>query len=441
MTNHLYNNLNGKKFMKITTPAILAMVFLSLYTIVDGVFISRFVGENALAALNIVTPLYSLIFGMGIMLAAGSSAIVSAKLGEGRIEEAKEKFTLMIGTAFLAGIVFGIGGVIFSKKIVLALGATPALFQYCIDYFWVISLFMPIMMLKTMFEYFLRAAGHPSFELFNSIIGGVTNIVLDYVFIVVLEMGIAGAAWGTALGYAISFVISGLFFLSKKPILHFKKPKWDSGFLLSSCANGSSEMVSELSNGVTTYLFNILTLAYMGEKGVAAISIILYAHFLMTSVYIGFSSGASPIISYFYGKKEEKEIKKAVSYCVVFIVISSVLVFAFSQVGASFMVEIFADKHTEVFEITKQGFHLFSYCFLFVGINIFASALFTSFLNGKISAILSFFRALVFVLIGILFLPELFGINGIWLIIPFAEIMTLLFSVYYARKYKKVYGY
>lgn len=427
-----------KDFLIFIAPAVISMIFISLYTIIDGIFVSVLVGSDALASINIVLPIINLIFGISIMLSTGGSAIVSIFLGEKKIKEANNSFSMIFLFALILSIPLAIVCLIFIKEILLALGATDVLLPYCIKYGRIIVLFMPIFILKSMFEFFIRTDGDFKFSLIISVIGGLINIVLDYIFIAIFNWGIEGAALATALGVLISTLMGVWYFKSSKSTLKFVKTKFDWLLIKETMINGSSEMVTELSTGFTTIIFNILALKYAGENGVAALTIILYAHFLLVSTYLGFSSGIAPLISYNYGCNNIKKLKETLKHSRMFLLTSSILIFFISIIFSKYIVGIFVDSGSPVFTLALSGLKIFSVAFLFVGINIFASGLFTSLANGKISAIISFARTFLFVIIGSLILPYLFKLDGVWLILPFAEIMTVFLSFYYIKKDKNL---
>ena len=441
MDNSLGKKVTFLSLIKHTFPTIIMMVFFSLYTIIDGVFVSRFVGSNALSSINIVFPVVNIILGISIMLATGGNAIVAKLMGEGKDKDAKEGFTLIIITALAIGIFITIISLIFIKPIIYALGATEVLYEYCYSYLFIMMMFSPIIILKCLFDYFLISAGAPKLGLLCTILGGITNIILDYIFIVKFNMGIAGASLATCIGYAFPAIIGLIYFLNKKNILHFTKTKFNLKLILKSCGNGSSEMVTQISSAVTTYLYNIVMIKFLGETGVAAITIVLYSQLLLISAHIGFTSGVSPRISYNYGNDNKIELKKLVKYSYIFILIFSIVSFIFSRAFSTSLVGIFTSKSSEVYNITLNGFNIFAYSFLICGINIFASGMFTAFSNGKISAIISLLRTFIFFILGIIILPFFMGVDGVWLVVPFSEILTLMFSLYYTYKFKNTYGY
>ncbi len=428
--------------IKFTLPTVIMMVFLSLYTIIDGIFISRFVGADALSSTNIVFPVMSLLFAIGIMFATGGSAIVGKTMGEGNIKRAKEQFTFITICALSLGSVVGVICILFIKPIILALGATETLYNNCYIYLLIMLIFTPVNILKMYFDYFLVTAGNAKLGLITAIIGGVLNIVLDYVFIVILKIGVAGAALGTCIGYTIPSVIGLIYFFRKDNLLHFTKPKFDLNLIKNSCINGSSEMVSQLSSAVTTFVYNIVMIKILGAEGVASITIILYVQYLLVSVYLGFSSGVAPWISYNYGKKNELQLKKVVKYSYLYILIFSIVSFIISKTMAVALIGAFAAKGSVVFHIALNGFNIFSISFLLSGLNIFTIGMFTAFSNGKISGVMSLMRTLILFLIGITILPNFFGVNGVWLVVPFSEILTLILgSIFvYRFRYRYMYG-
>lgn len=442
MGNILSKKFTTKSLLKFTIPTIIMMVFMSLYTMVDGIFVANLIGPNALSAVNIAYPAISIIVALAIMLATGGSAVVARKMGEGKSRESKENLTLLFCVGIGIGFLVLIIGCIFTEPIIKMLGASEVLYEYTYDYLKTLMFFAPFAMLQMLFQYFFVTAGKPKMGLFAIIGGGVANIILDYVFIAIFNMGIAGAAVATGIGYCIPAVVGLYYFTFKRNgTLYFVKPKIDIKMIIESCLNGSSEMVTNLAMAITTFLFNIIMLRYLGEDGVAAITIVLYSQFLLTAVYLGFSSGVAPIISYNYGEGNQTELKKLFKISMLFITISSVIIFAASIILSPNIVSVFAKADTKVFEIAINGFLLFAISYLFTGFNIFASSMFTALSNGKVSATISFVRTFVFLVVGILFLPVLIGENGIWLAVPAAEILTIVISFAYMIKLRKHYHY
>ena len=375
------------------------------------------------------------------MMATGGSAIVAKFMGEGKDKEARESFTLITITSIVFGLLIAIFCLLFIKQIIYLLGSTDSLYENSYIYLFTMLIFTPVIILKMLFDYFLITAGNPNLGLLSAIIGGVTNIILDYVLIVPLNMGLVGAALATCIGYSLPSIIGIIYFFNKKNTLHFVKPKFNFKTILYSCSNGSSEMVTQISSAVTTFLYNIIMIKLLGENGVASITIVLYAQFLLVSAYIGFTSGVSPRISYNFGSKNKDQLNKIIKYSYIFIMLFSISTFVISKYLSPSLVSIFAGSGTDIYDITLNGFNLFQISFLLCGVNIFTSGMFTAFSNGKVSALLSLLRTFIFLSSGIIFLPSLIGVNGVWLSVPLAEIMTLVFSLFYISKYKNIYGY
>lgn len=441
MNNSLGKEVTFLSLIKFTLPTIIMMVFFSLYTIIDGIFVSRYIGSNALSAINIVYPVICILIGISVMMATGGSAIVAKFMGEAKDKEARESFTLITITSIIFGLIIAIFSLIFIKQIIYLLGSTDSLYENSHTYLFTMLLFTPVIILKMLFDYFLITAGNPNLGLLSAIIGGVTNIILDYVLIVPLNMGLVGAALATCIGYSLPSIIGIIYFFNKKNTLHFVKPKFNFKTILYSCSNGSSEMVTQISSAVTTFLYNIIMIKLLGENGVASITIVLYAQFLLVSAYIGFTSGVSPRISYNFGSKNKQQLYKIIKYSYIFIMLFSISTFIISKYLSPLLISIFAGNGTELYDITLNGFNLFQISFLLCGVNIFTSGMFTAFSNGKVSALLSLLRTFIFLSSGIIFLLSLIGVNGVWLAVPLAEIMTLVFSLFYIYKYKNIYGY
>ena len=439
--NSLAREFRFSSLIRFALPTIVMMLILSMYTIVDGIFVARFVGANALSAVNIAMPLVNIVTGIGIMFATGGSAIVAKEMGEGKEDNARRHFTLIVVFSACIGVLFALVGLFFTGPVTRALGATEILYADCYTYSYICLLFAPACIVKCLFDYFLITAGKPQLGLLNSVLGGVINVALDYVFIVPMGMGIAGAAIATGLGQLLPALAGIAYFWLSKNALRFQRTGLDGHMLVHCCTNGASEMVTNLSMGITTFLFNMAMLHYLGEDGVAAITIVLYAQFLMVSVFLGFTSGVAPVISFHYGARNWKQEQRIVRYCYCFIAAVSVLTLAASIWLAPVLMGVFSPKGTRVYDIALHGFYLFAWSFLPVGINIFASGMFTAFSNGLVSGFLSLLRTLVFVVTGILVLPLFWGLDGVWLTIPFAELTAVFFSLALTWKHRARYGY
>ena len=317
--NPLAESFNALSLIRFAFPSMVMMLFMGLYTIVDTIFVARFVDTNALSSINIVCPVINLIVGLGTMLATGGSAVVAKKMGNGNTGEARSNFTLIVVAGAVIGLLITAAGLVFLDEIIWGLGASKVLFPYCKDYLTIQLICAAFNMMQVLYQNLFVTAGKPALGLALAVLAGTSNIVFDYVFIVLLQMGVGGAAIGTGIGYMIPTIIGTLFFLTKRSELHFCKPDMDASVLLKSCSNGASEMVSQCSTAVTTFLFNVTMMKLLGEDGVAAITVIIYSQFLLTTLYIGFSMGTAPVVSYNYGSGNVKQLKKTVRICFSFI--------------------------------------------------------------------------------------------------------------------------
>lgn len=439
--NPLARNFNAFSLLRFVLPSILMMIFMGLYTIVDTIFVARFVNTDALAAINIVCPVINLTVGLAGMLGAGGNAIISRKMGCGRSLEAKQNFTLLLLTGLVLGILLAGMGLLFIDPLLQSLGASDILFPYCKDYLTILLLLLPATILQCLFQNLFATAGKPGFGLALSLLAGTANILFDYLFIVVLQMKIAGAALGTGFGYLIPTIAGTMFFAKGNGSLSIIKPRWDFKMLAESCLNGSSEAAGQLANAITAFLFNIIMMNWLGEDGVAAITIMIYSQFLLNTLFFGYGIGVAPVIGFNYGNGNKTQLKNILRISVGFILMVSALVFLVSCLGGPMIAATFAQRGSNVFDITATGFSIFAFSFLFCGFNIFTSAMFTALSNGKVSAVLSFLRTLVFVTMGLLLLPKVFGITGIWLAIPLAEFVMVFLSAGCLLRYRKRYGY
>ena len=412
MSQSLAKDFNFRSLLKFAFPSIIMMIFMSLYSIVDGFFIAQYVDSMALSAANIVYPAVSILLAVGIMFGTGGSAVVAAKIGQEKQEEA-------------------------NRQICSLLGATPVLMDYGTAYLRTILSFAPVCLLQALFQSFFVTAGRPGLGLSLTVSAGITNMLLDYLFVVPLHLGVAGAALATGLGQCIPAVAGILYFTFARKGLRFTRPEFSKGLLSTSCFNGSSEMVSNLSAAVVTYLFNMLMLKFEGEIGVAAITAILYGQFLFVALYLGYSIGVAPVFSFNYGSRNKQRLIRLYRISIRFVVVSSVIIALVAAFGSPVISAVFMQKGTYGFELTRHGGYLFSIAYLFCGTNIVASGIFTALSDGKTSALISFLRTFVFIVLSALLLPLVLGTNGVWLSIPVAEFLTLFISVPKLSRYFK----
>lgn len=433
-----------KSLLAYAAPTIGVMVFVSIYTMVDGIFVARYVNETALSAINIFLPVFALTFAISLMLGTGGNAIIAKKMGENKYEEARSNFTFIVSCGGIIGLFIMGFGLVWIRPLVELLGAgsNDQLFDYTMTYARIMLIVSPLLIIQMMFENFFVTAGKPKLSLVITLIGGSANIVLDYLFIYEFHMGIEGAAIATAIGIIIPATFGPLYFLfTRQTNLYFTKPNIDWMVLRNSCLNGSSEMITNLSLSVVTFAFNRLMIQYLGVEGVAAVTIIFYLMMLLTPIYIGYSSGIAPIISYNYGSNNRKQLKRVLTSSIWFVGITSMAIFSLSYIFGPFLIRFMVNEASGTYEIAVQGLRIFCFGFLFMGFNLFCSMLFTALSNGKVSAFISLLRTLIFVLVALLVLPRILGVNGIWLAIPLAEFLTIIVCYLCLYRYRNVYHY
>ena len=414
--------------VRFALPSMVMMVFLSVYTIVDGIFISNFVGTLALGAVNIIFPLISLEMGLGIMLATGSNAIIARRLGEGDAALARQNFSLVVLVAVVCGLMVEGLALLFLPQIIDLLGASAAQYPYCRDYPRAMLLFAPALFLQVGFQSYFVTAGRPKLGLLVMVGAGLVNIGLDYLLIP--RLGVAGAGLATGLGYMVP-AMAGLCFFARPRggDLYLVRPSLERGLLWRACLNGSSEMVSNMANAVSTFLFNIMFMRCYGEDGVAAITMALYFQFVFAAVYFGYSGGVAPIISYKFGNGDTAGLRQVVRDSFRFILGISLLNFTVAILVSAPALLLFAGGNREVASIAQEGFPLFAVSFLFAGVGIFASNMFTALSDGVTSALISFMRTLLFLALAILLLPLVFKEAGLWAAISVAEGMGALVAL------------
>ena len=434
--------VTGRNILRFAFPTIVMTVFNTFYTMVDGLFVSNLIGTDALSAINLTAPAIGLITAVSGMLATGGSAAVMKKMGERREQEAREDFTMLILTNAVVGAVMMLLGYTLMDGLLGAMGLSAGVFEYCRGYLGVYLIFTIPILLMYNFSLYLIAADRPKLSLACTLAGGVTNMVLDYVLIALLGMGIRGAALATGLGYSITAVVGFLVFRKPENLLHFQKPVFRGEVLLCASANGLSELATSLVSGITTLLFNLAMLKYIGEDGVAAITIIMYVLMFVSALFIGYSYGVAPMISYYHGEKNSGKLKKLVGFSVRFIAAASALCAAVSILLTTPLVGIFTRPDSPVYALAVTGNRLCSLALLFVGLNVFASGMFTALSNGVVSAVLAFSRSFLFTVACIQLLPILLGgVTGVWLATPAAELLGAAMSVGLLLRYRRRYGY
>ncbi len=430
-----------KNILKFAVPTIAMTVFMSFYTMVDGLFVSNLIGTDALSAINLTAPMIQLVTAISTMLATGGSAVIMKKMGEQKTDEAREDFTFLILVNVVVGIVMCAVGYLAIEPIFAGMDLSAGVKDYCVEYLSRYLVFTVPILLMNNFTLYMIASEKASLSLICSVAGGVLNMVLDYVFIAGLSMGISGAAVATGLGYSVTAVVGLFVFSKKKSLLHFKKPVFRFKALASAATNGCSEMATALVTGIITMMFNWTMLHYVGEDGVAAVTIIMYVLMFASSLYTGYSYGVAPMLSFYYGERNHEKLKKLVAASFKVIAVISVVTVAASFLLTKPLVSVFARPDNPVYDLAVTGNRICTAALFFIGFNIFASGMFTALSNGIVSAILAFSRSFVFMLITMIVLPLLLGVNGIWLATPAAELMALALSAFMFAKHRKKYGY
>lgn len=430
-----------KNILRFALPTIAMSLFMSFYTMVDGLFVSNLIGTEALSAINLTAPVISLVTAISTMLATGGSAVIMKKVGEGKEQEAREDFTSLILVNVAVGILMCAIGYVCMDFIFSRMTLSKAVTGYCIDYLKNYLLFTVPILLMNNFSLYLIACGKSALSLFCSVGGGITNIVLDYIFIRLLGMGTNGAAVATGLGYSVTAVVGFIVFCNPGNLLHFQKPVWRFSVLKKAASNGCSEMATALVTGITTLLFNWSMLKYAGENGVAAITIIMYVLMFVSSLFSGYSYGVAPMISYYYGAGNHAKLKRLVRTSLLIILGISLASVAISIGITRPLVSIFTRPDNPVYQLAVTGNRLCSIALCFIGFNIFSSSLFTALNNGVVSAVLAFSRSFVFMVICLLLLPAFLGVTGIWLANPLAEGMAIILAGIMFLKHRDTYHY
>ncbi len=428
----LSDHFTYSKLLRFVYPSIVMMVFTSIYSVVDGYFVSNFVGKTPFAALSLIFPVAGVFGAVGFMVGTGGSAIVARTLGEGRPEDANRYFSMMVEATVASGVVLTLLALWLMRPIAVLLKAEGEMLEYSVLYGCVLSLGLVPFMLQNVFQSFLVAAERPKLGLAVTAAAGVTNMVLDLLFIAVFRWGLAGAAAATALSQAVGGVIPLVYFISGKNDvlrLSWAKPEWR--VLLDTCTNGFSEVMSNISSAVVGILYNLQLMRLAGENGVAAFGTIMYVNFFFLAISLGYSIGSSPIISYHYGAENYQELQGLFKKSMLLNGATGLVMTAASILFAKPVTAIFVGYDPELFALTSQGFLVYSLRYLFSSIVIFGSGFFTALGDGLTSAVISFLRAIVFQVASILLLPVLFGVDGIWLVGITAETLAVTVAAFF----------
>ncbi len=425
----LANHFTYKKLIRFVLPCVIMMVITSLYTIVDGFFVSNFVGKNAFAALNLIWPFLMLLGGVSFMIGSGGSALIAYTLGEGNEDKANRIFTMLVYVLVVTGIILSAIGFVFMRPIAKFLGASEHMIDDCVLYGRILLCSNTFLILQNAYQSFLVTAEKPHLGLALSIIAGVTNMVLDFLLVYVYSWGIWGAALATAFSQFLGGIIPSIYFSRKNSSrLKFVKTSLDLKALASACGNGSSEMMTNLSSSIVSLLYNYQLLALAAENGVAAYGAIMYIAFTFSALFFGYAIGSTPIFGFHCGAGNSDELKSLLKKSLRLTLFVGIAMTTLSALLAPVMGQIFVGYDRELYEMTVHGLRIYAFTFLLSGFNIFTSAFFTGLNNGKVSALISFLRTLVFQVISIFALPAMLGLTGVWLASVVAEGVTLIVS-------------
>ena len=438
----LSDHFSYSKLLRFTLPSICMMVFTSIYGVVDGLFVSNFAGKTPFAAINLVMPFIMILGGMGFMIGTGGTALVSKLMGEGKKDEANSTFSMMVLFTLLLGIVLSAVGFLTMRPVSYFLGATDAMIDDCVLYGRIVTGFTFAFMLQNVFQSFFIAAEKPRLGLIVTVAAGVTNMVLDALFIAVFNWGVAGAAIATGLSQCVGGVLPLIYFLRPNDsLLRMRPTSLRLRPILQACGNGSSELMSNISSSLVGMLYNFQLMHLIGEDGVSAYGVLMYVQFIFVAIFIGYSIGCAPVVSFHFGAQNHSELKSLLRKSTLLMASGGVLLTIAARLLAAPLARLFVGYDAGLFELTSHAFRLFSWSFLLAGFNIFTSGFFTALNNGAISAAISFLRTLVFQTSSVLILPLLLGVDGIWWAITVAEIFAFLISLMFLYLKRNKYHY
>ena len=430
MNIQLSDHFTYRRLIRFVIPSVAMMILTSIYGVVDGLFVSNFVGKTPFAAVNLVIPFTMILGAFGFMLGTGGTALVAKTLGEGRQEEANRIFSMLIYFALGLGVLLTIFGIAVLKRIVIKMGADDAMLRHCMIYGRIVLLGIPFYMLQNMFQNFLIVAEKPQLGLIVTIAAGVTNMVLDALFIAVLGWGVAGAAAATALGQCVGGLIPFVYFARKNSSrLALVKTKLLGGALLRTCTNGSSELVSNISMSSVGMLYNAQLMKVAGENGVAAYGVILYVNFIFIAIYLGYAYGSAPIVAFNYGAGKKAELQNVLKKSLKLLLGTGIVLLSIGVLFAGVLSGLFVGYDAQLYAMTVRGLRFYAVSFLLSGFNIYGSSFFTALNNGVVSAAISFLRTVVFEVAAVLILPLFFGLDGVWCAITVAELASILITI------------
>ena len=430
------------KLFRFTFPSIIMMIFTSIYSVVDGFFVSNFAGKTAFASINLIMPFLIILGSLGFMIGTGGTALVSRILGEGDEKKANYYFSMLIWLSLLIGIVLAILGVAFMRPVAVLLGATKEMIDDCVLYGRVVIAFLAPYMLQNVFQSFLIAAEKPNLGLAATLAAGITNMVLDAVLVGVLRWGVCGAALATGISQTIGGLLPFIYFIRPNSSkLHLTKAKFKLRPILQACANGSSELMSNISGSVVGIVYNFQLLKYLGENGISAYGVLMYVQFIFIAIFVGYSIGCAPVVSFHFGAGNHSELQSLLKKSTRIVGSLSIILTVLALTLANPLAKMFVGYDVELLAITSHAFKIFSFSFLLAGFNIFASSFFTALNNGVISAAISFLRTLIFQTSSVLILPLILSVDGLWGANVAAEIFAFVISLAFLVANRKKYHY
>ena len=440
----LSDHFTYKKLFRFTLPSVAMMIFTSIYCVVDGFFVSNFAGDTAFTAVNFIYPVIMILGSFGFMFGAGGSALIGKTLGEENPKRANRLFSLFVYTSILCGLALGIIGCLAVRPIAQRMGAEGELLELCVQYARISLAALPAFMLQFEFQSFFIVAEKPNLGLITTLCAGCANMLLDGLFVGILDWSVAGAALATATSQCIGATIPLVyFFCPNTSRLRLCKTRFDGKALLKACTNGSSDLMNNVAMALVGMLYNVQLMALANNDGVAAYGVLMYVCMIFNAIFIGYAVGVAPVISFHFGAKNQDELKSLLKKSCVVIILSSIVMFALSESLSYPFSKLFVGYKPELFEMTKRAFVLFSTCYLFMGLSIYFSAFFTALNDGLTSAIIAFLRTLVFQSAAVLLLPLLFHqpLDGVWISVTFAEGMAMIVSLILLFAKRKKFGY
>lgn len=438
----LSQHFTCRRLLRYCLPSIIMMVFTSVYGVVDGFFVSNFAGKTPFAAVNFIMPILMILGCAGFMFGTGGSALIGMALGEGDNKKANNIFSLVVYSSIVCGVVLAIIGLVILRPVATLMGAEDEMLRQCLIYGGIFLAGLPFYILQYEFQCLFATADKHKLGMYVTIIAGCTNIVLDALFVAVFPWGVAGAAVATVISQIAGGIIPLVYFLRKNDSpLRLTKCSFDGRALLKTCANGSSELMSNISASVVGMLFNVQLMKYAGENGVAAYGVLMYVSWIFQAIFLGYTVGTAPVVSYHYGADNKDEVKNLLKKSLIIVAAVAVCMFVAGELLSWPLAKIFVGYDAELMDMTVNAFYIFSFSFLFFGFSVFGSSFFTALGDGLTSAAIAFLRTLVFQIAAVMLLPLIFGLNGIWASIVAAEIVSVaVMAVFFAIKRKK-YGY